>query len=782
MDSKVSVLGLSDVVPVGWLVWQRPPSKPVLTVVTRATFVLRPGESVLAEEQEPPSATERSYPDGASLGVYTPADLVPMKPRADVLLVGHAFAPGRQPVRSLIARLAVGEVDKRIEVFCDRQLDLQGALHEGPRFTSMPLVYERAAGGARTENPIGLRPDGRDVHGRLALPNLQPPGIESASPGDPIAPVGFGPIASGWPSRRALLGPAAAARLPDTWRGQVLPSDLDPEHFQAAPRDQQVQALHPDTQITLENLHFQHAQLVTRLPGIRPRAFVQGMGAPQGVAMRADTLWIDASRGLCTVTWRGQIRLEHAAQPVQVLVAMEEPGLPLTWERVEQLRDAAAGEAQQAELDPERRTIAVPVEMTPARPSPLPFAAVQRPRAPHESAPDDVGLPFHPPGAPPAPPMPIPPPLTDDGTGTIAIPAVPDASEAVAVASGAVHGALASSAAPLPAASAPAESPWARRAVSSFALPSGELPSAAMPPVAAFASATASPLPLAPPRLVTPTKHAPRSPSASLLQRTSTPDALHLVWFDPLCLQRLRKDPRYAPVLEALDEQPLDHDLDDPAGAEATSDLEDRREAFEILARGPISGDRVTAALAAATLDDGRLLQPLVLLAGELVFSFDELEALKAMISAATPHAGADPEDSGILDLAKEFLGTPGLPGAPLVAEGLEARVRETFEKRGLVPEGQLDALAARALLGGRHLQRRAVFGGHHVRALLHGPVEGPIPTYLREELAAKLPAAQRLRVRLVAYVHPAVDQHETHPAALRAAALATVSPSTVRR
>ncbi|AUX44226.1 hypothetical protein SOCE26_056900 [Sorangium cellulosum] len=794
MVGGISVLGLSDV-PVGWLVWHRPPSKPVLTVVCRATFVLRPGEAVLAGEQEPLAAVEQPYPGGASLGIYAPADLVPMKPHADVLLVGHAFAPGRQPVRSLFVRLAVGEVDKRIEVFCDRQFDLQGELREGPRFASMPLVYERAAGGPHTPNPIGVRPDVRDIYGRVTLPNLQPPGLEIASVSDPVAPIGFGPIARGWPSRRALLGPAAAARLPDSWQDQVLPGDLDPEHFQAAPRDQQVQALHADERITLENLHFQHARLVTRLPGLQPRAFVEGWGAPQGVAMRADTLWIDASRGLCTMTWRGQIRLEHAAQPARVLVAMEEPGPPLTWERVAQLRDVAVDATQQATLDAEaeRRTVAVSLDMTPARASPLPFAAVQGPRAPHDSTPDGVGLPFRPPGAPRPPPMPMPPAPSDDGTGTIAMPAVPEmpaaAASSIPPASPAGPAVPVSSAPPPPAASPRAESPWAHRAASSSAPSQGELPTAPSPPIAAFASATATPLPVAPPLsplpplpITPPAKGAARTPPVSPAPRTATPDALHLVWFHPPCLARLRKDPRHAPVLEALDEQPLDEDLDDPTHAEATADLEDRREAFEILARGPISAEGAAAALARGVLDDGRLLQPIVLLAGELAFPFDELEALKAMLSAAAPHAGADPEARAVLDLVKEFLGTPGLPGAPLVAEGLEARIRETFEAHGLLPAGQLDALAARALLGGRHVQRRALFGGPHVRALFHGLAEGPIPTYLCEELAAKLPAAQRLRVRLLAHVHPAADEQETHPAALRAAALGIVSPSTVRR
>ncbi|MEO5729904.1 MAG: DUF2169 domain-containing protein, partial [Byssovorax sp.] len=176
MGDRIAVVALSKV-PVDWLIWQRPPNAPVLTVVCRATFVTQPGKAVLAGEQESLAIGERPYPDGSSQGLLAPSDLVPMKPRADIMLVGQAFAPGRQPVRSLIARLAVGEMEKRVEIFCDRQFDLQGALIEGPRFTSMPLVYERAAGGPDTANPIGVRPHQRDQRGRLTLPNLQPMGL-----------------------------------------------------------------------------------------------------------------------------------------------------------------------------------------------------------------------------------------------------------------------------------------------------------------------------------------------------------------------------------------------------------------------------------------------------------------------------------------------------------------------------------------------------------------------------------------------------------------------------
>ncbi len=261
-------------------------------------------------------------------------------------------------------------------------------------------------------------------------------------------------------------------------------------------------------------------------------------------------------------------------------------------------------------------------------------------------------------------------------------------------------------------------------------------------------------------------------------------EALQLLWFDAESLPLARKDPRFTALLEALDGQPLDQDLDDPSLADDPAAVEDRREAFEILARGPAVDEAgATAALAAAARDDGRLLPPLVLLAGEVLLPFGEVETLKAVMSVAAPRAGADVEARSLLDLTKDFLGTPGLAGAGAVAEVLAARIRETFEKRGLVPAGYFEAQVERALLAGRHFQRRMVFGGPHVRALFQaGGAEGGTPVYLGEELSVRLPAAQRFRARILAHAHPAVDQHETHPVALRAAALAVATPPPPRR
>jgi len=272
-------------------------------------------------------------------------------------------------------------------------------------------------------------------------------------------------------------------------------------------------------------------------------------------------------------------------------------------------------------------------------------------------------------------------------------------------------------------------------------------------------------------------------PRAAPPARAGAVDPLQLVWLDPKVAPVLRRDPRFSPLLEAMEDRPLDRDLDDPALAADAADLDERRETFEVLARGEAVGEEgVTAALAGSVGDDGRVLQPVVLLAGELVFLFDEVEALKATLSAAAPYAGTDPEARAILDLAKEFLSSPGQPSAPAVAEGLATRIRETFDKRGILKASFVEAQASRALLGGRRYQQRALLGEKHVRALLQTGAGPGIPTYLDQAVAALLPAADRLRARLLVRVHHALDGYETHPAALHVVALAIVNAPPPRR
>ena len=54
-------------------------------------------------------------------------------------LTGAGSGPMREPVRSLVAHLMVGQMSKAIECSCDRSYSLDGQLREGPRFTKIPL-------------------------------------------------------------------------------------------------------------------------------------------------------------------------------------------------------------------------------------------------------------------------------------------------------------------------------------------------------------------------------------------------------------------------------------------------------------------------------------------------------------------------------------------------------------------------------------------------------------------------------------------------------------------
>ncbi|MCK6376970.1 MAG: DUF2169 domain-containing protein, partial [Zoogloea sp.] len=209
--------------PVDSVVWQPRSSSWVLTFVCKATYTLRPGESVLAQEQEAPLSKDEHWNDDTARSIRAPCDLLPVKPRPEVMLVGSAFAPGGASTRAVTVRLIVGDVDKSIDVFCDRVFTLDGALQEGAPFKRLSLVYERASGGPGTSNPVGIRQDVRDAYGRRALPNLQPAGMHVMAPDDFIEPVGFGPIAPKWPTRAEKLGRHAEAFLLDEWSRHPLP-------------------------------------------------------------------------------------------------------------------------------------------------------------------------------------------------------------------------------------------------------------------------------------------------------------------------------------------------------------------------------------------------------------------------------------------------------------------------------------------------------------------------------------------------------------------------------
>ncbi|MDI3287317.1 DUF2169 domain-containing protein [Polyangium sp. 15x6] len=294
----------------------------------KATFRLQPGTSPLAEQQEAPFEVDHPWPDGAQGSLRSSTDRVPFKRHAEVLVGGHVYAPRGQPTTSLVARLSVGPLNKAIEVHGDRVWVPDGRLSAAAPFVKMPIRWERSAGGPGTWNPGGIpanpSPDGR---GFRPVPNLTPVGLALRAAAQVIPPVGFGPIAPGWPERASKLRRHMATWRQDTWASEPLPADMDAGFFNAAPSDQQLAQLGVGEQILLEHLHPEYPQLVTKLATVTPHALAQRPGgAAEEIRLRCDTMWIDTDRGTCALVWRGILGLKDPMEDGAVLVTCNHPG------------------------------------------------------------------------------------------------------------------------------------------------------------------------------------------------------------------------------------------------------------------------------------------------------------------------------------------------------------------------------------------------------------------------------------------------------------------------
>lgn len=310
------------------LLWQGTPGEWTLTVAVKVTFSIEHERDPVLADVQLEATGDRPHGELVGASLREPTDLVPFKPRVDVMLVGHAYAPGGVPVPELVATLRVGELEKSLRVLGDRDARAGQGVAPVP-FALMPLRYERAARDA--DNPVG-------VDGSRALPNLAPL-IGGQAPS-------FGPLSPDWPCRRELLDRAGQAwartlRLGAEVAATPAPPELELAYFNAAPFEQRIALLRPGTPIELVHLHPMHERFVTRVPALRPRVYLQEptLARPREVPLRCDTLWIDADDGLATLTFRGLMGVasgDASALP-PLLVVLQAPELPPPLTQVEAL-------------------------------------------------------------------------------------------------------------------------------------------------------------------------------------------------------------------------------------------------------------------------------------------------------------------------------------------------------------------------------------------------------------------------------------------------------------
>jgi len=301
-----------------------------LYVAVKATYNITGDRPRVAEQQKPVTLAEtRNGDDASSIRYASEAHLC--KSATDVVLVGEAHAPRGKPATEVDVALRVGPVNKVVRVFGDRVWRSSfGSLGpSSPRpFVQMPLVYEKAFGGAarpkqagspyEARNPVGVGYRGdrsaEEMEG-TPLPNLEDPVALIQDLDDCPAPNCFGFIAPSWEPRRSFTG-----TYDEAWRrtrAPYLPANFDKRFFQAA----SPKLVCPGYLGGGENIEVANASreglLRSKLPSRSFEVVVVIAGEAIQPVMNLETVLLEPSDGLMSLTYRGAVRVDKFVLDVQ---------------------------------------------------------------------------------------------------------------------------------------------------------------------------------------------------------------------------------------------------------------------------------------------------------------------------------------------------------------------------------------------------------------------------------------------------------------------------------
>ncbi len=295
-------------------------------VVVKGTFAADArGELRLSEVQRPLVYADEHQGDAGSTSIRHECDFALTKPHSEVLVHGHAVAPKGRPIERMLVRLELPGRRKDLLVTGERRWErgLLGLSASPPRpFIRMPLVYERAFGGADhshpdpkhqgadLRNPVGCgfrkNPRAADAVG-APLPNLEHP-QQSLSKWDeaPVPVVGMGSLGRGWQPRIAHAGTYDQRWLDEDY--PFLPRDFDTRYFQSAPEDQQLPRLRGGEVLRCMGMTAAGSWGVT-LPRIALPVTFRFQDRSAHVEPQMDTVLLDCDAQVVTVTWRASTPL-----------------------------------------------------------------------------------------------------------------------------------------------------------------------------------------------------------------------------------------------------------------------------------------------------------------------------------------------------------------------------------------------------------------------------------------------------------------------------------------
>jgi hypothetical protein len=586
-------------------------------------------------------------------------------------------------------------------------------------------------------------------------------------------------LAAGFPSlpARFVLGPMDRShpRRSSSPNGAATPSaggqTSEPSPFgpldvrvesldAAAPQDQQLDALGAGEALYLENVLTTAARLTTTLPLHEVRALVSSSGGAAGaVTLRPSLVTIDADRGTCSVTFRGE--LDHGAwtSPAYLSVA-ERDATPLAIEPV----PMRGWDALVESLPPDSSTVALCRDGSGVRTNEEVTSAIDIERL----RPLTPAVPFGQQGR------------IEEASKRSPFVDLASLRAELERSEHTSSGALEPNADTLRLERATRdERPSLEDRPASVAergLKGVEGLGVSQRPLSALlrqrvgpSSVSAHDVPLvSEPEIVTDEEEREEAPRAAI--------PLELLWFDPTVNARLRKHDEWSKVLPPPPERPTPKrgQPPPPPPSRAETKATERADAMAVVSRAderPLVLD--PSATRTAADGSGALLQ---FVSGTLALPFDEIGLLEVTHAAASPLAPNDKTLRELLEVASGLLKTP-LAGAPELALAMVEQIREAWRAANrMLPADYLVTHAERVLLTERRHQRRKLLGDEMLRGwFTNRALEDGLPAYLPAHLDKRLPLFPALRVRAIIEVLPKQDVYEARALAIRIVALGRV-------
>ncbi|MCB9527362.1 MAG: DUF2169 domain-containing protein [Myxococcales bacterium] len=270
------------------------------------------------------------------------SELVPPRPRCDVVVIGHCHPPGGEAVEC-VAAVQLGAVEHRVRVVGDRTAWLPAgarrARFSSPRpFSAMPLDWRRAWGG-RDRFALGWQVLDANPVGCGYWCDDRPPGAPAAwfarpRPGVVLPPPGagvdrYGPLPnllpeSGWPGPddvlRPVLDDTAPAPAGFGWRGRGW-AGAGPNRAPAG-----LQVPHPGggAALVLVNLRAGVPRLTLRLPHDFPRVYWNAGSGRVPVLVALDAITVEPDAGRLDLVWRGTLPMPAERRPATVMPRLVE--------------------------------------------------------------------------------------------------------------------------------------------------------------------------------------------------------------------------------------------------------------------------------------------------------------------------------------------------------------------------------------------------------------------------------------------------------------------------